>query len=98
MFDVSTVTNKYELAKEDAPKACLWTGACRLSGICPVHGGRVCEQKYEGLPVIPPLAPADPAPADGAVAICGACGLRLQPVMGYVCSRPGCPVFLNATC
>ena len=26
---------------------------------------------------------------------CGKCGLRLEGVMGYVCSDPNCPTFFN---
>jgi hypothetical protein len=52
----------------------------------------------EGLPIIPPLNPAQqPKAADGAVAICGACGLRIYSVMGYSCPRLDCPVFMHAT-
>lgn len=53
----------------------------------------------DGLPVIPPLPerPRD-LPADGAIAVCGLCGLRLQRVMGYVCHRDRCGVFPRVTC
>lgn len=30
------------------------------------------------------------------VAICGKCGLELQPIMGYVCSKDRCPSFIQA--
>ena len=46
----------------------------------------------DNLPVIPPLPTVPPRPADGAVAICGQCGLRLLPVMGYVCFSTNCPI------
>ena len=61
------------------------------------------EYTPDGLPIIPrlpenPLHPTKPAP-DGAVAVCGECGLRILPVMGYVCSNPRCPCGLGgATC
>ena len=55
-------------------------------------GKIVCLTNPEGLPIIPPREPAKVA-ADGAIAICGACGMRLFPVMGYSCSRDDCPVF-----
>ena len=48
------------------------------------------------VPVIPPL-PGFPA-GDGAVAICGECGLRLMPVMGYVCPNIRCPCFPRNIC
>lgn len=56
------------------------------------------ERSADGLPVIPPRDPLPQRPADGAVAICGLCGLRVMPVMGYVCSNPRCGVFPVATC
>lgn len=52
----------------------------------------------DNLPVIPPLPVMPTRPADGAVAICGACGMRILAVMGYVCGRTDCPCFLKATC
>jgi hypothetical protein len=52
----------------------------------------------DGLPIIEPLAPAGRPAPDGAIAVCGACGLRLMPVMGYVCPRNNCPCFPRATC
>lgn len=77
---------------------CYCTGACRTSGICPVHGGKVQDFNHEWLPVIQPRQPMPPVPADGAIAICGACGLRIYPVMHYVCTRPDCGVFPQVTC
>jgi hypothetical protein len=56
------------------------------------------EYNPEGLPIIPKLPEWPKRPADGAVAICGECGMRILQVMGYVCSRPRCPVFPNVTC
>lgn len=50
------------------------------------------------LPIIPPIDPFPHRPADGAVAICGLCGLRVMPVMGYVCGNPRCGVFPQVTC
>ena len=56
------------------------------------------EKTPEGLPIIPPL-PEPPAYApDGAIAVCGLCGLRITRVMGYVCSNPRCGVFPRVTC
>lgn len=52
----------------------------------------------DNLPVIPPLPKPPARPADGAVAICGQCGIRITPVMGYVCPNTSCPVFTKATC
>lgn len=52
----------------------------------------------DGLPIIPGLPENVPSPADGAVAVCGVCGLRIMPVMGYVCSNPRCGVFPRVTC
>lgn len=77
---------------------CMCTGACRRTGICHVHSGRMYDTYGEGLPIIPPRDPMPQRPADGAVAICGLCGLRVMPVMGYVCSNPRCGVFPQVTC
>lgn len=52
----------------------------------------------DGLPIIPPLPTLWPRAPDGAIAVCGECGLRIQPVMGYVCGNMRCPVFLRVTC
>lgn len=53
----------------------------------------------EGLPIIQPIQPTfEKIAPDGAVAICGKCGLRIGKVMGYVCGAQDCPVFLKATC
>jgi len=52
----------------------------------------------EGLPIIPPLPEMPRGPADGAIAICGQCGLRIMPVMGYVCGNSRCPIFPQVTC
>lgn len=49
------------------------------------------EKSEDGLPIIPPLPDDSPPPSDGAVAICGECGMRIYPVMGYVCNNPRCP-------
>lgn len=80
--------------------ACCCTGACRNGGICSVTSGRGFGGVFnpDNLPVIPRLPEPAPRPADGAVAICGACGLRILPVMGYVCGRLDCPCFLQVTC
>jgi len=56
------------------------------------------EHDEEGLPIIGPRWVPPPRPADGAIAVCGQCGLRIKPVMGYVCSQPLCPVFPQVTC
>jgi hypothetical protein len=52
----------------------------------------------DGLPIIPPLPDPWPPAPDGAVAVCGVCGLRIMPVMGYVCPNMRCPVFPHVTC
>ncbi len=50
----------------------------------------------ESFPSIP--RPGSP-PYDPVVSVCGKCGLELRQVMGYVCSKPGCPTGLGgATC
>ena len=56
------------------------------------------DKNEEGLPIIPPIADKPQFPADGAVAICGVCGLRILPVMHYVCTEPNCGVFPKVTC
>lgn len=58
------------------------------------------EPKYtdDGLPIIPPL-PKQPEPSrDGAIAQCGECGMRIMPVMGYVCQNARCPIMPRVTC
>jgi hypothetical protein len=52
----------------------------------------------EGLPIIMPIPEPKPMPADGAIAICGLCGLRIKAVMHYSCSYPRCPIFVKVTC
>ena len=52
----------------------------------------------EGLPIIPPLPELPKTPADGAIAICGQCGLRIKPIMGYSCSKSRCPIFPQIKC
>jgi len=52
----------------------------------------------EGLPIIPALPKARKQAADGAIAICGECGLRIKPIMGYVCGKSRCPVFPTTSC
>lgn len=56
------------------------------------------KRSPDGLPIIPPLQPTPQRPVDGAVAVCGQCGLRILPVMGYVCPASNCPVFVKFTC
>lgn len=57
------------------------------------------DRTPDGLPIIPPLPePPRPRPADGAVAVCGLCGLRIGRTMGYVCYEPRCGVFPRITC
>lgn len=51
----------------------------------------------DNLPVIPPLPETPKRPADGAIAICGKCGIRILPVMGYSCGHMDCPLFLKVT-
>jgi hypothetical protein len=58
---------------------------------------KATEYNPEGLPIIPPLDPMPTRPVDGAVAICGQCGLRILPVMCYVCPSSNCPVFFKVT-
>ena len=53
---------------------------------------------HDNPPVIPPLPECPKRPADGAIAICGKCGIRILPVMGYSCGRTDCPVFPKVTC
>ena len=52
----------------------------------------------DNLPVIQPLPEPQKKPSDGAIAICGQCGMRIFPVMGYVCPNASCPVFMKSTC
>lgn len=56
------------------------------------------QRTQDGLPIIPGRPEQPAGPADGAVAQCGVCGLRILPVMGYVCSNPRCGVFPQVTC
>lgn len=61
------------------------------------------DQTYteDGLPIIQPIKrwPSRESAPDGAVAVCGVCGLRIMPVMGYVCQRSDCPCgFGPVTC
>lgn len=51
------------------------------------------KKNEEGLPIIPPLPPDEPVAPDGAVAICGECGLRIHAVMHYCCPNLRCPCF-----
>ena len=51
---------------------------------------------FDNLPIIAPLPEQTPWLADGAVAQCGLCGLRIMPMMGYVCGKPRCGVFPKA--
>lgn len=49
----------------------------------------------DGLPIIGPL-PDEPKKApDGAIAVCGECGMRIHEVMHYYCTHSNCPVFLK---
>ena len=50
----------------------------------------------DNLPVIPPLPANYTRPADGAIMLCGACGMRILQVMGYVCQQPDCPVIARS--
>lgn len=52
----------------------------------------------DNLPVIPKLPIRKVPPVDGAVAICGECGLRILPTMFYSCPNANCPVFQQSTC
>ena len=87
---------------------CFCTGECRITGVCPnqIHpniwgekwkspGVSPLHRRKDDLPVIPPLP--EP-PIDGAVAICGECGIRLLSVMHYYCNHPRCPCFPRITC
>ena len=53
---------------------------------------------HDGLPIIPGRPDNPAVPADGAVAQCGVCGLRIPMVVGYVCSNPRCGVFPQVMC
>jgi hypothetical protein len=58
------------------------------------------DKKYteDGLPIIQPIKrdwPTQTSAPDGAIAVCGVCGLRIMPVMGYVCTRGDCPTGLG---
>ena len=63
------------------------------------HEGQMTDRETndEGLPIIPPLRKPPERPADGAVAICGVCGIRIYQVMHYVCYRHDCPCFPRVT-
>ncbi len=52
-------------------------------------------QNPDGLPVIKPLPESPNVPADGAVAICGQCGIRILKIMSYYCANPRCPTGLG---
>lgn len=57
----------------------------------------VSKINEEGLPIIGPL-PDNPKPSvDGAVAICGTCGIRIYRLMSYSCPNERCPVFSRAS-
>ena len=90
----SGVFNWWEI---EMTKCCYCTGDCRRLGYCP-GGKRIVDHNYEGLPIIPPKRPQPQSPTDGAVAICGECGLRITKVMSYVCTKPNCPCFPQITC
>jgi hypothetical protein len=51
----------------------------------------------DNLPVIPARIPTPAPVGDGAVAMCGACGMRLYTVMHYVCVRSDCPLTPRVT-
>ena len=57
------------------------------------------KAKRIGVPIIPAreVPPSyDPNPT---VAICGACGLEIKQIMGYVCNKSNCPTGLGSpTC
>lgn len=42
-------------------------------------------------PVVPPVYPGQP------ISTCSLCGIRLDTVMGYVCSRINCPTGMGPT-
>lgn len=74
---------------------CIRKGEMFLKRVCSPDG---MERDDERLPIIPPLPEAPPTPIDGAVAVCGLCGLRIGRVMGYVCHNVRCGVFPRVTC
>jgi len=51
-----------------------------------------------GVRLIPPLPKEQWPKYSDTIAVCGACGLEIKQVMGYVCNAPNCPVFLQVTC
>lgn len=59
------------------------------------------DNTEDGLPIIQPIKqwPERKSAPDGAIAVCGVCGLRIMSVMGYVCTRGDCPCgFGPVTC
>lgn len=50
------------------------------------------------VPVIPPRKPEPQDLPNQPIAKCGACGLLLYNVMGFVCPRADCPCFPKVTC
>jgi hypothetical protein len=57
-------------------------------------------QDSDAPPATAPSPPylTPPEPENAAVPVCDQCGLRLAPVMGYVCGRQDCKIFMKATC
>lgn len=57
------------------------------------------EPVFPDSPDVPPYAPVSPAnpPREWPSRQCSRCGIRLDSVMGYVCSDPTCPTGLGPT-
>lgn len=75
-----------------------WCTPNRRTPFCGAPGCVPPPQTHDNLPIIPGLPEPAPQPADGAIAQCGVCGLRIMPVMNYVCTNPRCGVFPRVTC
>lgn len=50
------------------------------------------------LPIIKSFPEFHKTEPNGAVDVCGECGMRIKPVMGYSCPKNNCPVFRKAIC
>lgn len=74
-----------------------WCTPGNRTPFCGKPGCAAPKRTQDGLPIIPGRPEQPAGPADGAVAQCGVCGLRITPVMGYVCSNPRCGVFPQVT-
>lgn len=56
------------------------------------------KAKRIGVPLIPKKITINPAPGNqnGAIGVCGECGIELHRVMGYVCQKTNCPTGLGS--